>query len=268
MQDVYSIITEIDAAAVEQLATAIEVSAADPQHRAMVGAYLADLDPPTGARVLEIGCGTGAIARMIAAWPGIREVLGTDPSPILIDRARHLSVGLANLAFQQADGREVPVADSTFDLAVVHRVLSHAPAPEQLLAEAHRALRPGGQVVVFDGDYATITLATGDDDPLQVCVAAMVSAFVNDPYVVRRLPTMIGAAGFTQVQTRSYGFVQTHDADYMVSIADRGADALAARGRIGSDLAEALKAEARRRVETGSFFGHIAYASVIGRKPA
>jgi len=129
-------------------------------------------------------------------------------------------------------------------------------------------LRPGGRLVVFDGDYATITLATGDHDPLQVCVAAMLAAFVNDPWVVRRLPAMVAAAGFVEARMQSHGFVQTHDAEYMVSIADRGADALAASGRIGVELAGALKAEARRRIEVGSFFGHVAYASLLARKPA
>ena len=267
MPDVYSIITEVEPAVVEQLATAMEVSAADPQHRAMVDAYLALLDPPPGTRVVEIGCGTGAIARMIAAWPGIAEVVGTDPSPLLIDRARELSKDLANVSFQEADGSELPLSGSTFDVAVLHRVLSHAPEPDRLLSEALRVLRPGGQVVVFDGDYSTITLATGEFDPLQVCVEAMVSAYVNDAWVVRRLPAMVDAAGFTGVRLRSHGFVQIHDADYMVSIADRGADALAASGRIGRELADALKAEARRRVQEGSFFGHIAYASLIASRP-
>jgi ubiquinone/menaquinone biosynthesis C-methylase UbiE len=252
---------------VEQLAAAMEVSAADPQHRAMVEAYLAELDPAPGTRVVELGCGTGAIARMIAAWPGVAEVVGTDPSPILIQRARQLSAAADNISFQEADGRQLPVADSSFDVAVLHRVLSHAPSPHQLLAEALRVLRPGGRVVVFDGDYATITLATGDHDPLQVCVGAMVSAFVNDPWVVRRLPAMIHEVGFTASRIRSYGFVQIGDADYMISIADRGADTLAANGRIGRELAEALKAEARRRVGDGSFFGHVAYASVLADKP-
>jgi hypothetical protein len=78
---------------------------------------------------------------------------------------------------------------------------------------------------------------------------------------------MIEAAGFTDTSVHSYGFIQTHDADYMVSIADRGADALVAHGRISTDLAQALKAEARHRVANGSFFGHIAYASFLARKP-
>jgi hypothetical protein len=53
----------------------------------------------------------------------------------------------------------------------------------------------------------------------------------------------------------------------MLSIVERGADALAASGRIGAELAQALKAEAGRRVGEGTFFGHIAYASVIAGKP-
>jgi hypothetical protein len=52
----------------------------------------------------------------------------------------------------------------------------------------------------------------------------------------------------------------------MLTIADRGADVLAAEGRIGADLAQALKAEARRRVEDGCFFGSIAYGSLVARK--
>jgi hypothetical protein len=128
--------------------------------------------------------------------------------------------------------------------------------------------RPGGWLAVFDGDYATITLATGAADPLQSCVAAFTPAYITDPWVVRRLPAMVHEAGFAQGRLRSHGFVQTSEPDYMLSIAERGADALAAAGRIGPELAAALKAEARRRVEAHSFFGHVAYASLTARKPA
>jgi ubiquinone/menaquinone biosynthesis C-methylase UbiE len=267
MPDAYAMITELEPAAVEQLAVAIELSATDPQLRAMVDAYLDELDPPPGASVLEIGCGTGAIARTIAARPGMGPVLGVDPSPILLEHARSHAGGLRNLSFQQGDGRALDLPDQAHDVAVLHRVLSHAPTPERLLAEAARVLRPGGRLVAFDGDYATITLSTGEHDPLQVCVAAMVGAYVNDPWVVRRLPAMVRAAGLTDVRVRSHGLVQIADADYMLSIADRGADTLATDRRIGQALADALKAEARRRVADGSFFGHIAYATVLATKP-
>ena len=52
----------------------------------------------------------------------------------------------------------------------------------------------------------------------------------------------------------------------MLTIADRGADVLAADGRISAELAQALKNEARRRVKSGCFFGSIAYGSLVALK--
>jgi hypothetical protein len=89
---------------------------------------------------------------------------------------------------------------------------------------------------------------------------------INDPWLVRRPPALVGGAGFAEARLRSHGFVQTTAPDYMLSVAGRGADALAT-GLIGPELAEALKAEAARRVRAGAFFGHIAYASLIAIKP-
>jgi arsenite methyltransferase len=54
----------------------------------------------------------------------------------------------------------------------------------------------------------------------------------------------------------------------MMTLVDRGADALAAWGRIGTELCASLKAEARRRARDGGFFGFIGFVSFIARKPA
>jgi hypothetical protein len=53
----------------------------------------------------------------------------------------------------------------------------------------------------------------------------------------------------------------------MTSVIDRGVALMMAAGDIGEALGEALRAEARRRAVAGSFFGHIAYASLAARKP-
>lgn len=52
----------------------------------------------------------------------------------------------------------------------------------------------------------------------------------------------------------------------MFSWVERGTDALIASGRLGESGANALKAEAERRVEAGQWYGQISYASVISRK--
>jgi hypothetical protein len=95
----------------------------------------------------------------------------------------------------------------------------------------------------------------------------MMAHSVHDRRLVRRLPQLAREAGFEQLSMRSHGYVESNDPGYTLTIIDRGADMLATAGIIGSATAEALKSEARRRVSEGVFFGHVAYGSLIARKP-
>jgi len=145
--------------------------------------------------------------------------------------------------------------------------MSHVPQPERLVEQAFRVLVPGGWFAVFDGDYATATVAKDEFDPLQPCIAAFRSNFVNDSWLVRRLPQMVNTGGFDLVCMQSHGYLEAPTAAYMLTWIERGADVLVQRGCIGAKTAEALKAEAKRRSDEGHWFGHIAFASVIARKP-
>jgi arsenite methyltransferase len=171
------------------------------------------------------------------------------------------------VAFEEADGRALRQPDHAFDVVVFHTTLTHVPQPDRALSEAFRVLRPGGTLAICDGDYATITVALGEYDPLQACIDAMKAAFLNDMWLVRRLPTLLRAAGFDVLRSRSHGYIQTSHPEYMLTLVDRGADTLASEGRIGSELCASLKAEARRRAEAGEFFGFIGFASLIVRRP-
>jgi len=267
MPDVYASIENADEAVQERLADVLELRAADAGQRAMLEDYLADLALPDGARVLEVGCGTGAVARTLAVRPGVGEVVGLDPSPVFVQRARQIAAGVEDLSYVVGGGTALPFDDGAFDAVVFHTVLSHIPEAGAALAEAARVTAAGGALAAFDGDYATTTVALGDRDPLQACVDAAMDALVHDRYLVRRLGTLVRAAGWEVVRLRSHGYVESEDPGYMLTLVDRGADTLVTAGRLGEDAADALKAEARRRVAAGEFFGHIAYASLIGRRP-
>jgi ubiquinone/menaquinone biosynthesis C-methylase UbiE len=266
MPDVWATVTDLDVETQQRLATVLETRGADPQQQAMRRAFLASIDFPKNAEVLEVGCGTGVLTRVLANRTGIKSVIGVDPAASLIEEARKLASGLPNASFQEADGRTLPFADASFDAVIFDSTLSHVPEPERALAEAYRVMRPSGWLGAFDGDYGTTTVALTDHDPLQTCVDAMVANSVNDRRLVRRLPILVRSAGFKQMRFTSHGFAETEGGAYMLSIVDRGADILHASGNIGKETADALKAEARRRAAAGTFFGHIAYASVVARK--
>ena len=267
MADVYATIADADRAIQERLASVLELRASDPQQRAMLESYLAEIGPFEAARVLEIGCGTGAVVRVLAGRPGVGEVVGIDPSPVFIARARELAVSLPNVAFEEGDGRSVRFEDESFDVVVFHTSLSHMPSPDASLAEAFRVLRAGGWLAVFDGDYPSTTVATGDLDPLQACLDAVLPTAIANRWLVRRLPTLLRSTGFTLRSFRGHGYLAPSQPEYMLTLVDRAVERLAASGRIGDHLAAALKAEARRRVDMGAFFGFIGFASAIARKP-
>jgi ubiquinone/menaquinone biosynthesis C-methylase UbiE len=268
MPDPYATISQVDPAVQKRLAGVLELRAADIQQQAMLRTYLSDIEFPNAARVLEVGCGTGAVTRALARWPGVAEVVGIDPSPVFLAKARELGKALTNASFEEADGRSAPFGDQSFDVAVYHTTLCHVPGPERALAEGFRLLRAGGWVAIFDGDYATTTVAVGDADPLQACADAAVAGLVHDRWLVRRLPMLVRSGGFDVVRIRSHGYVETSEPGYMLSLIDRGADLLVASGRIGAEFAATLKTEARRRAGSHEFFGHIAYFSLVGRRPA
>jgi ubiquinone/menaquinone biosynthesis C-methylase UbiE len=263
MADPYAVIAEADEAVQARLADVLDLRASDPQQRAMLHDYLSAIELSSPARALDIGCGTGSVTRQLLDVPGLTEVVGIDPSPVFIGRARN--EGAEGLSFVTGDGRQLPFEDGSFDFVVCHTVLCHVPAPERVLSEAARVARDEAWLAVFDGDYPTATVANSPNDPLQSCIDATVDSFVHDAFLTRRLVRLVEAAGWSVARTKSHGYVETAEAEYMLTLVDRGADVLAASGRLGETAAETLKAEARDRVERGEFFGHIAYLSVIAR---
>lgn len=267
MPDVYANIAALDAAMQDRLADVLETRGADPQQQELRRTFLAAIPFPAEARVLEVGCGTGVLTRMIARRPCIGEVVGVDPAPSLLSRARALAAEIPNIRFEEADGRSLPFDPLSFDVVVFDSTLSHVPEPERALCEAYRVLRPLGWLATFDGDYSTTTVALCDHDPLQACADMTMANSVHDRWLMRRLASLVRDCGFQVIDFRSHGFVEKHGG-YMLTVVDRGADMLCASGQIGAETAAALKAEARRRVATGEFFAHIAYVSITARRPA
>jgi ubiquinone/menaquinone biosynthesis C-methylase UbiE len=139
--DVYATITDADPALVSQIAEVLELRAADPQQQAMRQTYLGDIQFPQGARVLEVGCGTGAVTRELANWPGVAEVIGVDPSPTFLAAARGLDPP-SNVRFVEGDARALAVEDRSVDVVVFHTTLCHVPGPRGGLGEAARVAAP------------------------------------------------------------------------------------------------------------------------------
>lgn len=104
-------------------------------------------------RVLDIGCGTGALALLVARRvPGAR-ISGFDPDPRALARARRKAARQgAPIRFDQGFADALPYPDASFDRVVSSMMLHHL-EPESkptALAEIHRVLAPGGRLELLD----------------------------------------------------------------------------------------------------------------------
>ncbi len=99
----------------------------------------------------DLGCGTGPLAGALA--PFVARVIAVDESQAMLAAARARLEGLgtdARVELRPGALEQLPIADGELDAAVLALVLVYVPDPAVALAEAARALRPGGRVLVLD----------------------------------------------------------------------------------------------------------------------
>ena len=101
---------------------------------------------PATKRVLDAGCGTGAVAFALA--PNVAEVVGVDTRGDYLEAGR--SAAPANVHFEEADVMSLPFGYAEFDLVCCHRVLHHVRRPELAVSELARVTRSGGKVFIAD----------------------------------------------------------------------------------------------------------------------
>lgn len=113
-----------------------------PGRRAEVDASVIGLPAMPSGRLLEVGCGSGTILYRLQSmgW----EVEGVDFDPVAVENAR--SKGLS-VRFGELNEQGYP--DDTFDVVISNHVIEHVPDPAALIAECHRVLKPGGQIVAY-----------------------------------------------------------------------------------------------------------------------
>lgn len=115
--------------------------------------FLRWLQPPQGARWLDVGCGTGALSAQIAADAGPASVDGIDPSPAFVQEASRRLPG-SSFSFAVGDAQDLPKPDRTYDAVVSGLVLTFIPDIGAGLREMARVAKAGGTVAAYVWDYS------------------------------------------------------------------------------------------------------------------
>jgi len=100
--------------------------------------------------IADLGAGEGTVSLMLAR--AAERVIAVDNSEKMVEYGADVAHrhGVQNIEYRLGDLEELPLEDASVDVALFHQSLHHAIHPERAVAEAYRALRPGGRVVVLD----------------------------------------------------------------------------------------------------------------------
>lgn len=168
-----------------------------------------------GMRVLDVGCGTGAIAREVAVqvFPG--EVVGLDLEEAQIKTARQMAIGrnIENVRFVRGDASALSFADGTFDGAYARFLLEHVADPLSVVQEMVRVIKPGGWVCAYEWENGCFAIwpASPAIEEVWQGIYRFQAARGGDPWVARKLYGIFRQAGLAEVRVEGRPWTITAD---------------------------------------------------------
>ena len=257
--------------AIDAAIARLEQRGGHPSFAAMLDAYLDRLPLAAARRALDLGCGTGVAARAVASRPEFAgRILGIDLSPHMVAAARRLAheQGLTErISFQIGDSQALEDADAAFDIVIAHTLLSHVPAPDAVLAETARVVRPGGRIAIFDIDPASLTFGTEDPDYGSRMERAIGSALLANPRLMRTMPLLLRRAGLELVDSLAWVLSEIGTGDFWVGALDSFLVLVPEAGVLSLDEIRDFVADQRRAAAEGTFFASANYYAYLDRRP-
>jgi ubiquinone/menaquinone biosynthesis C-methylase UbiE len=149
--------------------------------------------------VLDAGCGSGSMTRLLAREVTSGRAVGVDVNPSYLEAARTFAEeeGLTNLSFEEGDIFNLPFADDSFDLVWSKYVLQWVNQPVDAVAEFKRVTKPGGVVVCCNFDGCGVTHYP-EDSVWQADAEKIFNATV-DPFVGRKMYQMFREVGLDNI---------------------------------------------------------------------
>lgn len=270
-RDAMEFINDQDEATLERIIHRLELRGTDPTFCRYRDAYLERLALPGDAQVLEVGCGTGVVTRAVAGRPGFAgRVVGVDHSPVLIDAARRFAKteGVEHrLEFEVADAHALDLPDGAFHAVIAHTLLSHVTDPLTVLREMARVVRPGGAVVVFDGDFASWTFGSPAPEVGQAMDDGLRAVMVSKPRVLREMPRLLRAVGLELTEAQAHVYAEVGTSVYFFNALETYGPLIVRAGLVTPEQFDAFLAERRQASADGLFFASCNYYAYVALRP-
>jgi ubiquinone/menaquinone biosynthesis C-methylase UbiE len=257
-RDPHRFSSDLDQAATASLIDRLENRAKDEIFTNLLEKYLDRIARPSPTSVLDIGCGTGVVLRRLARHSSFKgDLHGVDQCPPFIDAALRLAAeeGHAErISFRVGDAHPLDFPSESLDRVIAHTVISHVSEPSKVLREMARVVRRDGMIIVFDGDYASLTYGFPDHGIGQQMDAALVNATFNNPRIMRDLPRLLPDLDLVIAEGWGDAVTEIGTGSYFRTFAETYVSYVQKSGTVSADSAQGWLNQQLRAMDQGAFF--------------
>jgi len=228
--------------------------------------FFAPLAVQPGQRVIDLGCGTGDLLRLLAPLVAPGTAVGVDLSETMIAEARGRTDSQSpNLSFRIGNVQELPFEAASFDRVMATQLLLHVPDPGQALAEMRRVLAPGGLISIAEFDWGTVAVECTQRE-LGRRFTRLACDELRNGLIVRELPWRLRDLGFDQIRiTPSVDIAQDLDAFYRWFI-EPAMPHFVKIGGFSAAEADAFLGDLKERAAQGRYFSSRTYYSIVASR--
>jgi len=168
-----------------------------------------------GMKILDAGCGSGAVTRKLALRAKPAKVTGVDFDPIFIESAKSIAAdeGIDNVSYESGNIDDLKYPDESFDLTYCRLVLMHVQDSVKTVEELKRVTRKGGTVAISDQDDGALVVYPPLPKLTDVWnrYGQWASTENMDRYIGRKLFSILSQAGLKSIRIFPFPIYRTQE---------------------------------------------------------
>ena len=268
MSDVFLSIDDQPKESLSIISERLEMRSLKGQFAEFTNEYFSLLDFDKNSKILELGGGTGVIGRNFIEFNDFKgKYVVSDLSKELLNyglnKAKKLKLN-SHLEFKQIDAMSDKVKDvKMYDAVIMHTLVSHVPDPAIVIKNAKKYLKKVGKIIIFDADYETLLMASGNKELDEIVNNAIKKGCVAQPKVMRVIPKIAKKLELKLLNFKSNLLFEAGNAEFFHGMGKALSSAVVKSNQLKEDIAIKWISEMEKAMSEGTFFGMCPYITYI-----
>ena len=268
MSDVFLSIDNQPKESLSIISERLEMRSLKGQFAEFTNEYFSLLDFDKNSKILELGGGTGVIGRNFIEFNNFKgKYVVSDLSKELLNyglnKAKKLKLN-THLEFKQIDAMSDKVNEvDIYDAVIMHTLVSHVPNPALVIENAKKYLKKNGKIIIFDADYETLLMASGNKELDEIVNKAIKKGCVAQPKVMRVIPKIAKDLNLKLVNCKSNLLFEAGSANFFHGMGKALSTAVVKSNQLNKNIANKWILEIEKAMSEDTFFGMCPYITYI-----